>query len=100
MKRLFNLQSKTFRKPEVIVREIPTYDRDHLLSDCGGAAGLLLGLNIATLLGFLGELKLPLQDNFIFRLHLRLDAKRSFRAVLSTYAVLGVFRLHWRIGPM
>ena len=42
-------------EPEVIVREIPTYDRDNLLSDCGGAAGLLLGLNIATLLGFLGK---------------------------------------------
>ena len=50
------LQFEPALKPEVIVREIPTYDRDNLLSDCGGAAGLLLGLNIATLLGFLGVL--------------------------------------------
>ena len=42
---------------EATKREVQTYDRDNLLSDCGRAAALLLSLNIATLLGFLGEFK-------------------------------------------
>ena len=56
--------------PVVIIKETPTYDTgktthsnhrliffisDQFLSDCGGAAGLLLGLNVATIFGFIGK---------------------------------------------
>ena len=83
----------------MIVREIPTYDRDNLLSDCGGAAGLLLGLNIATLLGFLGKdnrlVNVFLNPNFLLRLYLRVGPQCGFRLMLSTHTLLCFLRLYW-----
>ena len=38
---------------EVCYTEVPEYTREDFLSDIGGSAGLILGMSVATVIGFL-----------------------------------------------